>query len=180
VLITLFLVSACSDHDEDHGRDHKKESKSDRDDHREQLQSAPPVANVASTTYKQECGACHNAYFPGLLPTRSWVKLLANSSDHFGEQLPIMGTALDEVRSYLSSNAADVSGNERSRKIMKSIGSTTPVKITEIGYLRDKHHELSAEVFKRKSVGGFGNCLACHKGAEGGRFDDDDAIIPTE
>ena len=33
-------------------------------------------------------------------------------------------------------------------------------------------------MFKRQSVGSFSNCLACHKGAEQGDFDDDRAAIP--
>lgn len=177
ISLVTFLMPACADHDDDHSREHKKESRHDRDDHEDRPQAAS-ATKVDRTTYQQECGACHHAYFPGLLPARSWEKLLASSGDHFGEQLPLMGAALDEVRAYLRATAADISGNKRSRKIMGSIGSSTPLRISEIAYIRDKHHELSAEVFKRKSVGGLGNCLACHKGAEAGSFNDDDAVIP--
>lgn len=179
ISLAVFLAPACADHDEDHGKEHKKESRHEKDRHRDKKPAAPAVPAAAATAYAQECGACHHAYYPGLLPARSWEKLLANPGEHFGEQLPLAGAALAEVRAYLVANAADVSGNKRSRKIMQSIGSGTPLRIGEIAYLRDKHHELSAEVFARKSVGGLANCIACHKGASAGDFDDDSAVIPN-
>lgn len=178
ISLVLFLVPACVDHGDDHDDDHKKELRHSTDKQKEKKESslASPVAQGA---YRQECGACHHAYFPGLLPARSWEKLLANPSDHFGEQLPLSDSTLAEVRAYLAANAADNSGNKRSRKIMKSLGSSTPLRVSEIAYLRDKHHEVSAEVLQRKSVGGLGNCIACHKGAESGGFDDDNVVIPN-
>ena len=30
--------------------------------------------------YKNECGACHMAYQPGLLPTASWTRVMATHS----------------------------------------------------------------------------------------------------
>jgi hypothetical protein len=170
ISLAMSLAPACAD--DDH---HDKDQHGDKG---RPTPALPAGGTGAATAYGQECGACHHAYYPGLLPARSWEKLLANPGDHFGEQLPLAGAALAEVRAYLAANAADVSGNKRSRKIMRSIGGGTPLRISEIGYLRDKHHELSAEVFKRPAVGGLANCIACHKGASAGDFDDDRAVIP--
>lgn len=175
--LALFLMQAYAGHDEDLGDKHKKESRKSTGEHKDKKHAVPLVPG-GNTSYKQECGACHHAYFPGLLPGRSWEKLLANPSDHFSEQLSLSSETLADVRTYLLANSADNSGNKRSRKIMKSIGSSTPLRLSDIVYLRDKHHELSKEVFQCKSVGGFGNCIACHKGAALGNFNDNDATVP--
>ncbi len=34
--------------------------------------------------YKQECGSCHLAYPPGLLPASSWQRLMGDLPHHFG------------------------------------------------------------------------------------------------
>ena len=79
---------------------------------------------------------------------------------------------------YLKSNAADQSSAERAVKIMKSLGSQTPLRITQIPYIQRKHHEIKAEVLKRESIGSLSNCVACHKTADSGIYDDDNVVIP--
>ncbi|HPQ24397.1 MAG TPA: cytochrome C, partial [Gammaproteobacteria bacterium] len=46
---------------------------------------APGVAPVDNPLYLQECGSCHFAYQPGLLPARSWNNLMGGLENHFGE-----------------------------------------------------------------------------------------------
>ncbi len=43
------------------------------------------VAPVKNALYLEECGACHFAYQPGLLPSRSWKKnaLTTRSKESF-------------------------------------------------------------------------------------------------
>ena len=38
--------------------------------------SSAPI--TLDPTYIQECGACHTAYIPGLLPQRSWKKIMGD------------------------------------------------------------------------------------------------------
>src|SRR5690606_14789629 len=40
---------------------------------------------VVDETWRSECGACHMAYPPGLLPWPVWRDMLAGLDDHFGE-----------------------------------------------------------------------------------------------
>jgi hypothetical protein len=44
--------------------------------------TVPPVRNPAML---KECGVCHIAYPPQMLPARSWKKIMAGLADHFGE-----------------------------------------------------------------------------------------------
>jgi hypothetical protein len=141
-------------------------------------QSRNRLSPVTNQTYKEACGACHLAYQPGLLPSGSWAILLSNLKSHFGETVDIDAASKEAIAKYLTDNSADHSEAKRSRKIMRSLKGETPSRITEIQYILRKHRDISSEVFGRKSVGSFSNCVACHKATDEGVYDDDDTVIP--
>jgi hypothetical protein len=136
------------------------------------------VKAVTDKTYKGTCGACHFAYQPGLLPSGSWARILSLLEDHFGETVSIDTELKTTISKYLMDNAAEYSRAKRSVKIMKSLRGQTPSRITEIPYIRHKHHDIPSEVLSRKSVGSLSNCSACHRTAEQGVYDDDNVVIP--
>jgi hypothetical protein len=179
-LIAFFLITvgAFYDASADHhrGRERKRHQKRYRN-HSEHYGKRALTA-VTNATYKEKCGACHFAYQPGLLPSGSWKKVLSRLEDHFGEAVEVNIGEKKIIAGYLEPNAAEYSSAKRSIKIMKCLGSQTPMRITEIGYVRKKHREIRPEVFKRKSIGSFSNCIACHKTAEKGIYDDDHVSIP--
>ena len=134
-----------------------------------------PVDNPA---YKEHCGACHFTYQPELLPSASWKKILDQLEDHFGESFELDPESQKAVLAYLETNGAERSTAKRAVRIMRSVGSSTPVRITEIPYIRDKHRKVSASVLNRPSIGSLSNCTACHGRAEEGNYDDDFVVIP--
>jgi len=150
------------DHDEDHDDDHESKY----------------LTPVNNETFKQECGACHFAYQPGLLPSRSWEKIIANLPSHFGEEVSLDQETKNIISEYLRANAAENSSAKRARKILKSLGGQTPLRITETPYIKEKHHDLDVNIFSRQSIGSFSNCVACHNKAEQGNYDDDFVKIP--
>jgi len=129
-------------------------------------------------TFKEECGGCHFAYQPELLPSGSWDKILAGLEDHFGEVVELDPGSKKVIDEYLKVNAAEHSTAKRAIKIMRCLGSQTPLRITDIPYIRRKHHEIHPDVFKQKSIGSLSNCSACHTTAEKGIYDDDYVAIP--
>jgi hypothetical protein len=145
------------------------------DDHHKGSKHLPVVTN---DIYKNSCGSCHFAYQPGLLPSRSWVKIIDEPNAHPGGDISLDEKTKSEIKNYLTQNSAENSQAKRSEKIMDSIGSGTPVMIFEIPYIKHKHNEINQEVFARKTIGSRGNCIACHKSAESGIYDDDDVVIP--
>jgi hypothetical protein len=147
----------------------------DKDREKHQKEDLTPVNNE---TYRQECGTCHFAYQPGLLPSGSWEKILANSPAHFGEEVSLNQESMNIIGKYLRENAAENSSAKRARKIQKSLKGQTPLRITETPYIREKHHELDPDIFRRPAVGSFANCVACHTTAEQGNYDDDFVRIP--
>ena len=61
---------------------------------------------------------------------------------------------------------------------MKNLSDLTPLRITEIPYIRKKHHDISPLILKQKAVGSLSNCLACHQTAEKGIYNDDSVVMP--
>ncbi|MDA3898445.1 MAG: diheme cytochrome c [Desulfobacteraceae bacterium] len=162
------------DDDDDKKRKHHRRKNHDSDDHHEK-NTLPPVPDPL---YINDCGGCHWAYPPDLLPAGSWDKILTGFEDHFGEPVDIDPESEKAIFEYLKTNAADYSPGKLSSKIMRSLGNQTPLRITLVPYILKEHHEIEPDVFKRESIGSLSNCIACHTTAEKGDFDDDNVSIP--
>lgn len=176
VLVLLGSLAATIRADDDDGRKHqRRRERRHGDDNHNGRENLKPVVNP---TYADQCGACHFAYQPELLPAGSWQKILDGSDDHFGESVDLEADAMVEIADYLASNAADSSPSELARKIMRCLAGQTPMRITDVPCFRREHHEISPRVINRKSVGSLSNCIACHRTAEKGIYDDDEVSIP--
>ena len=178
LLILSLILDAFAD-DDRYRKRHRHRGGSqrvnnDNDDH-DRDDDLNPVTNQA---YKETCGECHFAYQPGLLPSASWLKILNQLDDHFGEEIEVDSGTIKTISEYLKTNGAENSLSKQSRKIMKSLGNQVPMRITDIPYIRRQHHELDPAVFKREPIGSLVNCIACHITAEQGIYDDDDVKIP--
>lgn len=139
------------------------------------------VAAVSNKAYADECSSCHYAYPPGLLPEASWRKLLAPQalSDHFGENIEMKETRRAEVLDYAVKNAADHVDEKRSRKIMSSLGTAAPLRISEVAYIKRKHSEIPEKLIKgNPRVNSLAQCDTCHTDAKNGNLDDDTVVIP--
>ncbi|HEY5995030.1 MAG TPA: diheme cytochrome c [Gallionellaceae bacterium] len=141
------------------------------------------VKPVDNKTYKDECGSCHFAYQPGLLPSKSWAKLLDEKAlaDHFGEDASLDKETLKDIYDYTMANAAEKSFYKRSRKIAKATeDGDAPLRITEVRYIKRKHHDIPEKMIKgNKDVKSQSYCNACHTKAEEGIFDEDTVDIPN-
>lgn len=138
------------------------------------------VASVNNAQYAKECGTCHFAYQPGLLPARSWEKLFDTLDKHFGENAELDAALTNSLKDYAMSNAADKSNNKRSTKIMRSMSAhDIPLRISELPYIRGKHDEIPARMLTgNPKVGSLAKCDACHVDANSGSFSEDDVKIP--
>jgi mono/diheme cytochrome c family protein len=171
----IFDALADDDHYRKRHRYRGGFEKNDDNDDNDRNDYLKPVAN---RTYKETCGECHFAYQPELLPSASWVKILNQLDDHFGEEIEADPDTIKTISDYLKTNGAENSSAKRSKKIMRSLGNQVPMRISDIPYIREKHHELGPEIYKRESIGSLANCTACHMTAEKGIYDDDDVKIP--
>lgn len=141
------------------------------------------IVPVDNKQYKDECGSCHFAYQPGLLPAKSWEKLLSPEalSKHFGANAELDKDTLTVIHDYAIANAADKSYHKRSRKIAQSTAQgEAPIRITEVRYIKRKHHEIPERMISgNKDVKSLSYCDACHTQAAKGVFDTDTVNIPN-
>ena len=138
------------------------------------------VAAVNNKQYLSECSACHMAYPPGLLPARSWQKLMGNLSNHFGDDASMAAATQQALTEYLLANAADNSDYRRSRRIARSIpADAAPLRISEVPYIQGKHDEIPARyIGGNPQVRSLSNCAACHVDAAQGNFSEHGVRIP--
>jgi hypothetical protein len=132
------------------------------------------VPPVRDPVVKKECGSCHMAFSPQFLPKRSWQKIVDTLSDHFGENASLAEAQRKAVLDYLLANAADSpKAGREGRRFAESVASgQTPLRITEIPRWVREHREVRADRWKSPDVKSKANCLACHKKAEQGIYED--------
>jgi cytochrome b len=152
-----------------------------------QAGAAGEVASVAfvgrplpdDAVWREECGACHLAFHPNLLPARSWVRLMTEQHQHFGTDLALAPDTAAAILAFLGKNAAEFSPTEAGFKINRSVpAASTPLRITETPYWIGKHAGIRADGWARTAVKSHGNCAACHADAAAGTFEDSAMHLP--
>ena len=122
-----------------------------------------------SPLYTQECTSCHMAFPPGMLPASSWQRVMANLPKHYGVDASIEAAQLRQLTPWLVSHAGTV----------RRISENPPQdRISQSPWFVRKHHEVSADTWKRDSIKSAANCVACHRGAEQGDFEEHRVRIP--
>ncbi|ADC60992.1 diheme cytochrome c [Allochromatium vinosum] len=153
-------------------------------DWRRWLRMFPNIAPATQPAYLQECGSCHLAYPPGVLPAASWSRILAPESlaDHYGDDASLPDALVAELRGYLMANAADGSARVRERAFAvpgAARSDTGLPRITETPYFIRKHRRIPARlVTDNPEVSRFSQCNRCHIGADRGVFDERQIEIP--
>jgi mono/diheme cytochrome c family protein len=127
-----------------------------------------------------ECGSCHTAYAPGLLPARSWRKMLSELGNHFGEDASVQEPVRLALLKDLEDMAADGAfADMRMRRIAGSVPvNAAPQRITETAYFKFMHDEVPKSFWQRKAIGTPANCIACHPRANEGRYGEREVRIP--
>lgn len=141
----------------------------------------PPDLTItaAGALWKEECAACHQAFHPALLPSRSWEKMMLGLEDHFGDDASLDEADAQMITEFLAKNSADFSTYEPAYKIRNSLAPTAaPIAITATPYWVRKHEDIKDAVYHRSSIGRPSNCLACHSDAESGQYEDHLITIP--
>ncbi len=141
------------------------------------------VKPVTDKQYQDECGGCHFAYQPGLLPAKSWEALLNAEAlrKHFGVNAELDKDTLKVIHDYAVDNAADKSWYKRSRKIaVATVQDPAPLRITELRYISRKHHDIPDKMIKgNNGVKSLSFCDKCHTQADKGVYDADTVSIPN-
>jgi hypothetical protein len=130
----------------------------------------PPVADPL---VKAECGSCHLAFAPSMLPARSWQKMMGDLKNHFGDDASVDPALAAQITEYLLGNAADTGGRRYSEKLLRGVSTThAPLRITELPKWVKEHRKVPDWEWQHKEVRTRANCTACHKDAERGDYDE--------
>lgn len=141
------------------------------------------IRPVSDKVYNEECGSCHFAYQPGLLPEDSWKKLLDAKAleDHFGDNAELENDTRLHILNLLIEDSADKAARKRSKKLMASLREErAPLRITQVPYIKRRHSDIPQKLIKENpKVKSLSQCNKCHRRAEEGVFDDDTVMIPN-
>lgn len=123
---------------------------------------------ASNPAWQAECGSCHLAYPPQLLPARSWRAIMAGLDKHFGSDASVDAKAAAEISAFLEKNA----GRDRDN-------TAQPVlRISDTRWFRHEHDEVPSAVWRNPKVKSASNCAACHIGATQGDFSEHSVRIP--
>ena len=131
------------------------------DDDNERFTASDPV-------WKEECGSCHIAYPPRLLPASNWKQIMSSLDKHFGSDASLDQKTADHIAAFLERNA----GRERASR------TSSTLRITDTRWFRHEHDEISARTWNNPKVKSASNCEACHTGAANGDFSEHRVRIP--
>lgn len=123
-------------------------------------------AREASSPWAKECSDCHVAYTPGLLPTRSWERMLDEQDRHFGEDLSLSPAILARLRAAV--RPPETYAEWRSARSVAP--GQSPQRITELRWWRHVHEGIEPARFKPPYSAGPHECNACHRDAASGIF----------
>ncbi len=137
----------------------------------------PPL--VVNAVWQTECGDCHMAFPPVLLPAQSWSQLMAHLDDHFGEDASLPEAKVKEISAFLAANAAETSDSFAANRFRR-VSADRPLEITGTPFWVRRHHEIADATFKASPVNSKQNCAACHGDAATGTFAPQRISIPQE
>ncbi|HEY9080628.1 cytochrome C [Magnetovibrio sp.] len=139
-------------------------------------------ATAADPITAKECGDCHMAFAPIKLPGRSWVKIMGDLANHFGEDASLDPATAKHIEEYLVSKSMDgggtMFGKISYKKLMKKQPKDyTPIRITETrDWLGDHRSEKYKRMLSEKKMNSGANCVLCHKGAPEGKYEEFDKL----
>ena len=138
--------------------------------HGAQADSGPMMPRQVPAAYTQECAACHTAYPPGMLPAKSWQRMMSGLDKHYGTDASLDAATVQQLGTWLQSNAGTY------KRVNEEPAQD---RITRSAWFERKHRKIEPAVWKLPSVKSAANCAACHTGADQGQFDDDHLRFPA-
>jgi hypothetical protein len=127
---------------------------------------------VQDEVYQAECGACHLAYAPDLLPVESWRKIMTDLEDHFGDNAELDDETASHIEGYLEDNGLSRERPSKMSRLLRGLPADPPMRITELPAFVNMHYMIPRELEVDELAEGFlSPCADCHKEALLGIYD---------
>jgi hypothetical protein len=108
-----------------------------------------------NAVWRSECGVCHMAFPPTLLPSEDWLAIMGSLERHFGVDASLDALAGIEISDYLKRNGA--------RDRVGGWGDEA-LRITATERFEHKHRG-AIRLWKKGQLKSLSDCGACHKEA---------------
>ena len=129
----------------------------------------PLMPATVLPAYKAECASCHMAYPPAMLSKSSWQRIMGQLERHYGSDASLDAVQIQQISTWLQAHAGTY----------KRVRETPPDdRITRSVWFVRKHREVEASVWKRASIKSPAQCIACHRQADRGNFEEEQVRIP--
>ena len=124
---------------------------------------------VSNAKWQAECGSCHVAFPPRLLPAESWRAVMSGLDKHFGSDASLDAADAREIGAFLEKHAS----TRKPESAVKPL-----LRITETRWFIREHDEVPERVWKNVLVKSPANCAACHTKAENGDYRERNIKVP--
>ena len=122
--------------------------------------------------YIEECGACHLAYAPDLLPVESWQQIMLGLEDHFGDNAELDQETSDILRTYLETHGLSRGRASKMSRLLRGVPSPPPRRITELPAFLNMHYSVPRQLGVTELKEGYlSPCADCHRQAAEGIYD---------
>ncbi|MCF6206559.1 MAG: cytochrome b/b6 domain-containing protein [Sulfurovum sp.] len=130
--------------------------------------------------FYNECGSCHMIYPPNLLPKKSWIAMMKDLENHFGDDASIDDSLNHSILAFLIKKSAENSTSQASLNILKSLKDVnkTVIAISKTPYWDEAHKDVDDELFNSEQVLSKANCKVCHIDIEYGIIENNLIKIP--
>ncbi|UHD18500.1 diheme cytochrome c [Thiocapsa bogorovii] len=147
------------------------------------MESRAPLSPVVNAIYNAECGSCHMAYQPGLLPPRAWAEIVTPTAlaNHYGDDASLTEDLRTEISAFLGASSADLALQGDPLRLDASGSNTGRAlpRISATANFKNEHDEIPSRlVAGNPEVGSFSKCNACHRGATEGNYNERQIDIP--
>lgn len=154
------------DSDDEYSEDHDSEDEGSSGRGESNRRTALAATAPVDAVYRDECGSCHMAYPPGLLPSVSWRAIMQGLDSHFGENAELLPDTTAHVTTYLQEHASDRGDPLKHDRLLGGMQGRPPLRITELPFFKDEHEEIPARMVEgNPEVQTFSRCAACHRDA---------------
>lgn len=124
---------------------------------------------ATNAAWQAECGSCHVAFPPRLLPAASWREMMAGLDKHFGTDASLEPAVAQEIGAFLEQHAGKRKQDPTAKPLLR---------ISETRWFIREHDEVPDRVWKNPLVKSPANCAACHTLAESGDYRERNIRMP--
>jgi cytochrome b len=124
-----------------------------------------------------QCGSCHLAFPPSLVPAATWNAILDRMDAHFGENTGLPPDMIARLRVYLDANAAGHWDTLPSWRL-RTPDPGGSLRITATPGWRRIHRGIPAATFAAPPIFSRSACEACHADAATGLFAPQEIAVP--